>query len=69
MASVFEAAVTTAIGLTIAGRGLSTLSAVLSDSIYTSADFLGGLVVGILAGGLVGVVTGTAVMFGYVEEY
>jgi hypothetical protein len=57
------------IGLSIAGRGLSTLSAVLSDSIYTSADFLGGLVVGILAGGLVGVVTGTAMMFGYVEEY
>ena len=57
------------IGLSIAGRGLSTLVAVLGDPTYTSADFLGGLVVGILAGGLAGVVTGTAMMFGYIEEY
>ena len=55
--------------LSIAGRGLSTLVAVLGDPTYTSADFLGGLVVGILAGGLAGVVTGTAMMFGYIEEY
>jgi hypothetical protein len=66
-AGVLAGLVAVRIGLSIAGRGLGTLGAVLADPIYTSADFLGGLVIGILAGGLVGVVTGTAMMFGQME--
>ena len=68
-AGVLAGLVALRIGLSIGGRGLGTLGAVLADPSYTSADFLGGLVVGILAGGLAGVVAGTAMMFGYIEDY
>jgi len=56
------------VGMSNAGRGLGTLGAVLGDPPFTSADFLGGLVVGILAGGLVRVITSTAMMFGQIRH-
>jgi hypothetical protein len=65
-AGVLAGMVAVRIGLTVAGRGLGTLGAVLGDSAYTSAYFFGGMVVGVLAGALVGVVTGTAIMLGQI---